>query len=180
MADAAVATPGTSADVVARLIRSEGTIDIPNNRSYLYADLYLKLTAANGAGGPWKLSPASSAYLNSSLGSMGAWSAGYDLRPASSLPQLHLIHWEGWVTHDPDGTKTVTFSFGFTGNGGTPLGSGAGADSITLAAIPRNRIRVGQGAVWRHAESYVGVNGEWRPALIHAGVGDAWRLHNPS
>ncbi len=176
MVDVTVGSPGTSADVALRLVRSEGVVDIPNNRSYLYADLYLTVTAANGAGGPFRLSPASSASLGSSLGSLGTWSAGYDLRPASSLPQIHLIHWEGWVNHNADGTRTVSFTFSFTGAGGTPLDHGEGSDSIVLTAIPRNRAMVGVGGVWKQAETYVGINGEWKPALIYAGVSGQWKL----
>ena len=76
MVDAAVAHAGTSAAVVVRFLHSEGTVDVVDNRSYLCADLYLAVTAANGASGPFKLSPASSAYLNSCFGSMGSWSVG--------------------------------------------------------------------------------------------------------
>jgi hypothetical protein len=176
MVDVAVGHPGTSASVVLRFVRSEGAVDIPNNRSYLYADLYLAVTAPNGAGGPWKLSPPSSASLGSSLGSMGTWSGGYDLRPASSLPSLHLIHWEGWVTHAADGKRTVSFTFSFVGAGGTPLDHGEGSDSIVLTAIPRNRAMVGVAGAWKEAETYVGVNGEWKPALIYAGVSGEWKL----
>ena len=163
MVDAAVAHPGTSAAVVLRFIRSEGTVDTVNNRSYLYADLYLKVTASNGAGGPFKTSPASSAYLNSSLGALGSWSAGYDLRPASGLPQIHLVHWEGWVAHDADGKKTVTFSFGFSGAGGTPLGSGSGSDSIVLTAISRNLMRVKVAGVQTFHLVYAKINGVMTP-----------------
>lgn len=176
MADAVVGSPGTSADVVLRLVRSETTVDIPGNRSYLVADLYLKVTAANGAGGPYKLSPPSSASLGSSVGSMGAWSGGYDLRPASALPALHLIHYEGWIPHLPDGTRTVSFTMSFTGAGGTPLDTAYGTDSIVLTPIPRNRAYVGVDDEWVEAETYVGVNGAWRPALLHAGVDDTWKL----
>lgn len=169
MTDVAIGTPGTSADVVARLVRSEGLIDVPNNRSYLYADLYLKVTAANGASGPWKASPPSSASLGSSLGSLGTWSGGYDLRPASSLPAQLLIHWEGWVAHDADGKKTVSFTITFTGAGGSPLDHGYGEDSIVLSAIPRNRIiaRDDEGD-FVTADFHAKVNGVFVPAQLYA------------
>lgn len=180
MADAAVANPGTSASVVVRLTRSETVVDVPNNRSYLVADLTLKVTAANGAGGPVDGNQWSTASLNSSLGSMGTWQGTYDLRPASSFPSLLLIHWEGWVTHDADGTKTVTFTFGFSGQGGTPLGVGSGADSITLTAIPRNRVKVGVSGSWQLADVYVGINGAWVPARPYVGVSGAWKEVSPT
>src|SRR5690606_10209890 len=107
----------------------------------------------------------SSASLGSSLGSMGTWSAGYDLRPASALPALHLVHWEGWVTHLADGKRTVSFTMSFTGAGGTPLDTAYGTDSIMLTAIPRNRTMVGIAGAWEEAETFVGVNGSWQPAL---------------
>ena len=175
MVDIAVPNPGTTAAVVLRFIRSEGTVDVPNNRSYLYADLYLAVTAANGSAGPFKSSPASSAGLDSSLGSMGSWSGPYDLRPASALPQLHLIHWEGWVNHGTDGSQSVFFSFTFNGAGGTPLGNAYGEDSIALTRILRGP-RVRSGGSWRNSVAYVRTGGTWRTAVPYVRSGGAWRI----
>lgn len=181
MTDALVARPGTSATVVVRLTSSEGTVDIQNNRSYLYVDGYLGVTAANGAGGPYKLSPASSAALYASgnlSGQIGSWSAGYDLRPASSLPFLHLIHWEGWVAHNADGSASVNLQFDFSGAGGTPLGFGSVSHTQGLSTIPRNRTIVGSGGTWKTGEVYVDINGERKMGQPYVGKDGAWVLLN--
>lgn len=175
MADAAVGTPGTSADYVVRLNRSEGSLDIAGNRSYLSLSLYLVTTAANGAGGAYNLNNWSTAYVNSAeLGSLVAWQGHYDMRPASSLPSLHLGSWEGWVTHNSDGTKTINFTFGFSGQGGTPLSTGDGSDSIVLTPLPRGpKVRIG--GAWKQSTAYVRVGGAWKQAVPYTRVGGGWK-----
>jgi len=109
----------------------------------------------------------------------GVWSAGglkYDFRNTNVT--IPLASGSKWIAHNADGTKTVAVS-AFYGTDSI-LGSAALASQFDLPAIPRNRIRVGQGAVWRHAELYVGINGQWRRAQAYAGVGGAWRSHDPS
>lgn len=175
MADAAVGTPGTSADYNVRLTRVETTLDAANNRSYLVVDLDLVTIAANGAGGAYNLNPGTTAYVNSAeLGSLIAFSGTYDMRPASSLPVKDLGHWEGWVTHDSDGTKTINFTFGFSGQGGTPLSTGSGADSIVLTPLPRGpKVRVG--GAWKDSTAYVRVGGVWKEATPHVRIGGVWK-----
>lgn len=157
--------------------RASSSPDPANNRSYLSVDLYLEVTAANGAGGPFRTSPAdSNGYVTSSqLGTLINVTQGYDLRPAASLPSIYWGHWEGWVTHDADGTKTVNFSYGFTGGGGTPLGSGSGSDSIVLPALPRGPY-VGVAGVAKSTLVYVGVGGVAKQAQMYIGVGGVAKL----
>ena len=173
MADVSVATPGTSADVVFRLSRSEGAVDIPNNSSYLYVDAYLLVTAYNGAGGPYRLSGDSRGYVNSSLGMMIDVTKGYDLR-SSVASSILWGHWEGWVTHDSNGNRTVTFSFGFTGGGGNPLGNGGpGGDSITLTPIPQSALeRYQSGYRKQILERYTGST--WRRQILERWSGTGW------
>lgn len=178
MTDGAVASPGTSATTVVRLLSSEGTVDIPNNRSYLYVDCYLGITASNGAAGPFKTSPASSAalYASGSLGGqIGGWSAGYDLRPASSLPFLHLIHYEGWVTHDAQGAASVNLQFDFSGNGGTPLGFGTVSHTQPLTTIPRGALDEYVGGVWDVSALDVYDAGVWKQQALDVYDAGVWK-----
>lgn len=174
MAEVGVAHPGTSADVRIQCNASEGTVDIPNNRSYLYVSLILYVAAYNGAGGPFKLSPASYGYVNSSLGTMVATSKGYDLR-SSVASSIVWGTWEGWVNHNSDGSMTVTFDYGFNGAGGTPLGNGSGGHSIVLTKIPRGpRIKIG--ALWKNTILYIKSSGVWKIALAYVKNAGVWKI----
>jgi len=82
------------------------------------------------------------------------------------------------VAHNADGTKSISVSASY--NGGYPLGTASLSASMTLPAIPRNRIRVGDDDVWKHAEVYVGINGAWVPAQPYAGEDDEWKLLSAS
>lgn len=175
MVTAVVASPGTSADVVVELLVSEGTVDIPNNRSMMYVTERLRVTAYNGAGGPFKTSPASYGYVNSSLGTLVSVSKGYDLRSSSGLNPITWGTWSGWVTHDADGKKTVTFTYGFEGEGGTPLGNGSGSHSFTLTEIPRGpRIKIG--AIWKNTILYIKSSGIWKIALLYIKSSGIWKI----
>lgn len=175
MADAAVATPGTSASVVIRCIASEGTVDVPNNRSYLYVDLYLVVTAYNGANGPFRTSPADSyGYVDSSVGLMIANTRGYDLRQ-SVASSIHWGSYAGWIPHLPDGTRTVTLNFGFNGGGGTPLGNGSGSMSITLTPIAQASLERYDGSSFKKSilERYDGSG--WKRQILERYDGSSWK-----
>jgi len=166
-------TPGSSARIWLVLQVDLVAQEIANNRSLVNwsARMEERVNAS-----PYNLNGVMSG--NASVDGT-VWSAGglkYDFR--STNVTIPLASGSKWIGHNADGTKSVSVS-AFYGTDSI-LGAASINAQFGLPSIPRNRIRVGQGAVWRQAETYAGVNGAWRPALIHAGVGGAWKLHNPS
>jgi hypothetical protein len=158
MPDASVATPGTSADVVVRLTRTEGTVDIPNNRSFLTVTLRLVVTAYNGSGGPFNNNNNSRGIVDTDeIGELIDVTKSYDLRSGVSSSIL-WGSWSGWVDHDEDGTKTIHFDYDFIGGNGTPLGNGGGSSTLVLSNIPRYGAEEYDGVAWedRFAERWDG------------------------
>lgn len=174
MAEVGVAHPGTSADVRLECTYAIGTQDIANNRTYLTIWERIYVAAYNGAGGPWKASPASSASVTSVMGTHIGFSGGYDLRSSVQSSQS-LGSWAGWVNHNADGTMALGISYAFSGNGGTPLGNGSGSFTITFPRIPRGP-RVKFGGVWRNTVLYVKHLGVWKIAVLYVKHLGTWKI----
>ncbi len=161
-------TPGTSARIWLVLevwVISQNTV--ANTTTLGWAFRMEERTNAN----PFNLNATSSA--SATVGGVVFSSGGlsYDFRPPNAV--IPIGSGSTTVTHDADGTKSITVAASYSG--GSPLGDASFSTSIALPKINRNRAKVGVDDAWVSAEVYVGVNGVWVPAKPYVGVDGAWQ-----
>ncbi len=107
---------GSNADHVDVWIEwQEGTIDYANNRSYVYAWFYAQ-TKSTASSSTYDNNGGNSNFYVNSTRVGGIVNGKIDFRSASpyNRPRNVLGTWEDWVTHDPNGNATVTFSGNFS------------------------------------------------------------------
>lgn len=161
-------TPGTSAEVDLKL-----ELTLTQNQELNRSSLAWVFKMVKGSAGfPYRAGNdcVAAASINGLVYS--ASNLNYDL-PAG--PQtLVIASGTRNVTHNADGTKTITVSGSYDGK--SPLGvASIPGTSLVLPKIDRNIVRVGEDDSWVLAELYAGVDGDWVPALPHAGVDDVWK-----
>lgn len=79
-----------------------------------------------------------------------------------------------WVTHASDGTLTLAVS-AFHNMSPDVQGNASVTGSYVVTPIPRNRVSVGVGGVWKTSEVQVGINGVWTIAVPSVGVAGEWK-----
>lgn len=166
--DSEFTTPGTSARIWLVLeVWVIGQNTVANTTTLGWAFRMEERTNAN----PFNLNATSSA--TATVGGVVFSSGGlsYDFRPPNAV--IPIGSGSTTVTHEADGTKTITLAAAYSG--GSPLGDASLSTPLTLPKINRNRAKVGVADEWVGAEVYVGVNGEWVPAKPYVGVAGAWK-----
>lgn len=108
--------------------------DIANNRSRIIVQLYAALNPAyssNTYGG-------NSCYSSLSVNGASGWNlksnSAYDFRSSSAIN--HLGSYEGWVTHNSDGTLTISINGSFS-TSSSWISGGSVSGNVTLPTIPR-------------------------------------------
>lgn len=123
-------TPGSSARIWLVLEVTYGTYDIPGN--YTPISWQLRMEERVNAS-PFNNNPTSSgaASVDGSVFSSSTLSYNFD----GTNETIVIASGNKNVTHDADGTKTISVSASY--NGGSPLGTASLAGTLTLPTIPR-------------------------------------------
>lgn len=127
-----VSTPGTSAQIVVEVVLTLVSQNVATNESVVSWEFRLREYV--------NASP-----FNNNAGSVGNCTVNVPVFSASNLTYNFnltnetIVYGSNTVTiaHNADGTKSFTASGSFSGQGGTPLGSGSFSDTVTLPTIPR-------------------------------------------
>lgn len=128
---------------------TQGTQSIDNNTTVVNYSLYVDKLSGSGY---WTNSSGNSSSLGgdmSGASGIGGWWAPYDFRDYGSLL---IATGSKTVTHNADGTKTLSATFGANDSEGGNFGSASGSISMPLTTIPRattptltpNPVEVGQ------------------------------------
>lgn len=110
-----------------RLIVTEGTIDVPNNRSIANYQLTIQETSENGS---W--TNGSMTWAQNIGGNTLSGSRSYDFRNYDSLL---LASGSYWIPHNSDGSKSISISASV--GGGTTIGSASVSGTLVMDTIPR-------------------------------------------
>ncbi len=119
--------------------------------------------------GSWRLASDSTWSVNvGGLTGSGTWN--YDWRASGA--DRALGSGSGYITHNSDGTKSISITA--NANGNYPLGTASISQTLGLARIPRGP-RVRWSGVWRNTVLYVRHAGTWRIAIPYVRFGGTWR-----
>jgi hypothetical protein len=89
---------------------------------------------------------------------------------------VSLGTWTGDVTHNADGTLTITIGGSFTLSGVSNLTGGSVSQSWTLTDIVRNIIQIWNGSAWVTKLVYVWNGSAWVAGLVYRWNGSSWVL----
>ncbi len=128
---------------------TQGTQSVDNNTTVVNYSLYVDKLSGSGY---WTGTSGNSSSLGGDLSGasgIGGWWAPYDFRDYSSLL---IASGSKTVTHNADGTKSLSATFGANDSEGGNFGSASGSISMTLTTIPRattptftpNPVEIGQ------------------------------------
>ena len=96
----------------------------------------------------------------------------FDFRDGADYHNIRLGT-TGWIAHNADGTKTLSFSGRV--DDAHIFGDARASGSIVAPRIPRGpRVRVN--GVWRNTVAYVRVGGVWRIAIPYVRQSGTWRV----
>lgn len=91
-----------------------------------------------------------------------------------STPML-VASYDGSITHNADGTKTITIAGAYTVTS-SYISGGNISFNITLPAIDRGLARVKDGTTWRQGIVYVKDGTTWRQGILYVKDGTTWRM----
>ena len=151
---------------------SLGSQSIENNTTPLSVGVYLQRNDgyANSA---WNRQQLSSAYLDCTGFSQKSNSLYIDTRNSVIVT---LITGSYTITHNDDGTKSISLGASFSMPGIPQLTGGSVYTTFSLPTIPRGRMRVNVGGTWRSGQAYVNVNGVWKQSTgVFMNVGGYWK-----
>lgn len=147
---------------------SVGGQDVAGNWSDV--DWYIRSVKLDGTGYQSPDQGRGSAYVNGQVWADDSFGFNF----TQSTPQT-IVHASGTrrVTHNDDGTRTITF-------GGTvtlgPVGTATiPSQNFVLPRIARGP-RVRAAGTWRNTVAYVRVAGTWRIAIPYVRSGGTWRV----
>ena len=80
----------------------------------------------------------------------------------------------GTVTHDEDGTASITTSAVFTSAGSWGW-EGTASGSANLPVIETSTLRLGVNGSWKKATPYLAVNGQWVKCKAYTRVNNSWK-----
>lgn len=150
------------------------------NTSTLTYHLYLR---RGGTGGQSTYSSSAHPYgLKINNVDLGG-SSSYDFRGSSgrgSVGATQTLRYGSMsIAHNPDGTKTVGFTFSFTDQSSSKLlGSGSGSGSLTLARINRDAWDRYTGSAWANAFLERWNGSTWVQQVLERWNGSAWVRQN--
>lgn len=100
------------------------------------------------------------------------WNDGpYDYR--SSTPML-IAKFDGYITHNEDGSKTITIAGSYSTKSSYISGGNISAN-VTLPTIDRGIFRVKVSGSWRTGIVYVKINGDWKQGQVFCKKGGVWK-----
>lgn len=156
-----------AAGYILRLTVTEGTPNVAANTSPITWSLVIIKGSGTGKFTSYTVS------WNVNIGGItdSGTLAGYNF---ASYSTLTLGSGTGTITHNPDGTKTISVSGTFDESDPAPeLGDATSSGSLALTNIPRGPKAEHNGA-WAQSTLQVEHNGAWVQGLVYAEFNGAW------
>ena len=90
------------------------------------------------------------------------------------------ISWTGYVNHNADGTKTISYQGFFQGcdkqgSWDTTTGDTTGVKYLTLTPIATNNIRINTNSGWKSGKVYINTSSGWKTGDIYVKTSDGWK-----
>ena len=166
-------TANTGGAGLLRIIATQGTKDLANNRSIVNFEFWIEERVSSPT--TWYGSPIPAAVV---IGASTAWSGTFmlDWRP-SGLQKVKIADASFWVAHLPDGTHPGAGVLGQIGDTHTV---GAGGPSDVLVTVPMSSLTRGPGVrhsgAWKSSIAYVKQSGVWKTAVPYVKQSGVWKI----
>ena len=91
---------------------------------------------------------------------------------------VNIINYTGWITHNEDGTKTITLGMSLQCSGSDSYlpatGTATLSPACTLTKINRGLMRVKTADGWKTGKPYVNVSGTWKLGQAFVNNNGTW------
>lgn len=144
--------------------------EVANNRSLVRSLLQIiKTTSSN----PYNLTGSATWSINVGGNTAGS-SFTYDFR-GKPLNAVHTVDDRSyWITHNHDGTRSISCSSSVNGGGAGALGAASTSGTLGLATIPRFALDRFDGSIWRDNFLERWTGSSWRVQRLERFTGASW------